>query len=103
MVTFAWLLSDPEVPISSMVVVLLGARLLALKVIVTLTLPFGGGVTGLAEAVPDTPLGNLLTLSSTGERDECPLTALFGRTTSASLCVCFRKLPATIFPEPIFD
>jgi hypothetical protein len=50
-----------------MVVEPLGARLLALNVIVTLTLPFGGGVTGLAEAVPDTPLGNSLTLSSTGE------------------------------------
>jgi|SRR5580658_9815809 hypothetical protein len=50
-----------------MVVVPLGARLLALNVMVTLTLPFAGGVTGLAEAVADTPLGNSLTLSSTGE------------------------------------
>lgn len=66
-VTFAEWLSEPEVPISSIVVVPLGARLLALNVIVTVALPFAGGVTGLAVAVPDTPLGNSLTLSSTGE------------------------------------
>jgi len=59
--------SDPEVPISSMVVVPVGARLEALQVMVTFTLPFAGGVTGLAEAVADTPLGNSFTLKSTDE------------------------------------
>jgi len=59
--------SDPEVPISSMVVVPVGARLEALHVIVTFTLPFAGGVTGLADAVADTPLGNSFTLKSTAE------------------------------------
>jgi hypothetical protein len=59
--------SDPEVPISSMVVVPVGARLEALHVMVTFTLPFAGGVTGLAEAVADTPLGNSFTLKSTAE------------------------------------
>lgn len=59
--------SDPEVPISSMVVVPVGARLVALHVMVTLTLPFAGGVTGLAEAVADTPLGNSFTLNVTAE------------------------------------
>ena len=60
-------MSDPEVPISSMVVVPVGARLEALQVMVTFTLPFAGGVTGLAEAVADTPLGNSFTLKSTDE------------------------------------
>lgn len=60
-------MSDPEVPISSMVVVPVGARLEALQVTVTVVLPFAGGVTGLAEAVADTPLGNSLTLSVTAE------------------------------------
>jgi hypothetical protein len=50
-----------------MVVVPVGARLEALQVIVTFTLPFAGGVTGLAEAVADTPLGNSFTLKSTDE------------------------------------
>ena len=59
--------SDPEVPISSMVVVPVGARLEALHVRVTVVLPFAGGVTGLAEAVADTPLGNSFTLRSTAE------------------------------------
>jgi hypothetical protein len=59
--------SDPEVPISSMVVVPVGARLEALHVMVTVVLPFAGGVTGLAEAVADTPLGNSFTLRSTAE------------------------------------
>jgi hypothetical protein len=59
--------SDPEVPISSMVVVPVGARLEALQVRVTVVLPFAGGVTGLAEAVADTPLGNSFTLRSTAE------------------------------------
>lgn len=60
-------MSDPEVPIISMVVVPVGARLEALHVMVTFTLPFAGGVTGLAEAVADTPLGNSFTLKSTAE------------------------------------
>ena len=59
--------SDPEVPISSMVVVPVGARLVALHVMVTFTVPFVGGVTGLAEAVADTPLGNSFTLNVTAE------------------------------------
>jgi hypothetical protein len=67
MVTGVWLVSEPEVPINSMVVVPVGARLEALHVIVTFTLPFAGGVTGFADAVADTPLGNSLTLSETGE------------------------------------
>jgi hypothetical protein len=44
-----------------------GARREALNVIVTLVLPFAGGVTGFAVAVADTPLGNAFTLSSTEE------------------------------------
>lgn len=66
-VTGVLLLSDPEVPISSMVVVPVGARLEALQVMVTVALPLAGGVTGLAEAVADTPLGNSFTLKSTAE------------------------------------
>ena len=66
-VTGVSLVSDPEVPISSMVVVPVGARLVALHVMVTFTLPFAGGVTGLAEAVADTPLGNSFTLRVTAE------------------------------------
>ena len=69
--------SDPEVPINSMVVVPVDARLEALHVMVTFTLPFGGGVTGLEDAVADTPLGNLLTLSSTAELN--PLTLVIVR------------------------
>lgn len=61
------MVSDPEVPISSMVVVPVGARLVAVHVMVTFTLPFAGGVTGLAEAVADTPLGNSFTLNVTAE------------------------------------
>jgi hypothetical protein len=67
MVTGVSLVSDPDVPISSMVVVPVGARLLALHVMVTFTLPFAGGVTGLAEAVADTSVGNSFTLKSTAE------------------------------------
>jgi hypothetical protein len=67
MVTGVSFVSDPEVPISSMVVVPVGARLLALHVMVTFTLPFAGGVTGLAEAVADTSVGNPLTLNETAE------------------------------------
>jgi sorbitol-specific phosphotransferase system component IIBC len=66
-VTGMLLLSEPEVPISSMVVVPVGARREALQVMVTVVLPFAGGVTGLPEAVADTPLGNSLTLKSTAE------------------------------------
>ena len=65
--TGVWFVSDPEVPINSMVVVPVGARLEALHVMVTFTLPFAGGVTGLDEAVADTPLGNSFTLNSTEE------------------------------------
>jgi hypothetical protein len=67
MVTGVSFVSDPDVPISSMVVVPVGARLEALHVIVTFTLLFAGGVTGLADAVADTPLGNSFTLKSTAE------------------------------------
>jgi hypothetical protein len=67
MVTGISFVSDPEVPISSMVVVPVGARREALHVMVTFTLPFAGGVTGLAEAVADTPLGNSFTLNVTAE------------------------------------
>jgi hypothetical protein len=66
-VTGIWFVSDPEVPISSMVVVPVGARLEAVQVMVTFTLPFAGGVTGLDEAVADTPLGNSFTLKFTAE------------------------------------
>jgi hypothetical protein len=66
-VTGVSFVSDPEVPISSMVVVPVGALLVALQVIVTFELPFAGGVTGLAEAVADTPLGNSFTLKLTAE------------------------------------
>lgn len=60
-------MSDPEVPISSMVVVPVGARLVALHVMVTFTLPFAGGVTGLDEAVAETSVGNSFTLNVTAE------------------------------------
>ena len=66
-VTGMLLLSEPEVPISSMVVVPVGARREALQTIVTVALPLAGGVTGLAEAVADTPLGNSFTLKLTAE------------------------------------
>jgi hypothetical protein len=59
--------SDPEVPISSMVVFPVGARLEALQVMVTFALPFAGGVTGLAEAVAETSVGNSFTLRVTAE------------------------------------
>ena len=61
------MLSEPEVPISSMVVVPLGARREALQVMVMVALPLAGGVTGFSVAVADTPLGNLFTLNSTAE------------------------------------
>jgi sorbitol-specific phosphotransferase system component IIBC len=66
-VTGVLLLSEPEVPISSIVVVPVGARRDALQVMVTVVLPLAGGVTGLAEAVAETPLGNSLTLKLTAE------------------------------------
>jgi hypothetical protein len=50
-----------------MVVVPVGARLVALHVMVTVVLPFAGGVTGLAEAVADTSVGNSFTLNVTAE------------------------------------
>jgi hypothetical protein len=67
MVTGISFVSDPEVPISSMVVVPVGARLVALHVMVTFTLPFAGGVTGLDEAVAETSVGNSFTLNVTAE------------------------------------
>jgi hypothetical protein len=66
-VTGISLVSDPEVPINSMVVVPVGALLLALQTIVTVVLPLAGGVTGLAEAVAETSVGNSFTLNSTEE------------------------------------
>jgi hypothetical protein len=59
--------SDPEVPINSMVVVPVGARRVALHVMVTFTLPLAGGVTGLDEAVAETSVGNSFTLNVTAE------------------------------------
>lgn len=59
--------SEPEVPINSIVVVPVGALREALHLIVTFTLPFAGGVTGLADAVAETPLGNSFTLNVTEE------------------------------------
>ena len=64
-VTGISLVSDPEVPISSMVSVSSVARREALHVMVTVALPFAGTVTGFADAVAETPLGNPLTLNST--------------------------------------
>lgn len=59
------LLSEPEVPISSIVVVPVGARREALQSMVTFTLPLAGTDTGLDDAVAETPLGNSFTLRST--------------------------------------
>jgi hypothetical protein len=59
------LVSEPEVPISSMVVVPVGARRDALQSIVTVAVPLAGTDTGFADAVAETPLGNSLTLKST--------------------------------------
>ena len=58
---------EPEVPVTSMVVVPRGALRLALQSIVTVTLPLAGTVIGLAEAVAETPLGNAVTPRSTDE------------------------------------
>ena len=65
---------DPDVPISSIVVVPRVARRVALHLIVTFAVPFAGTVTGSADAVADTPLGNSLTPSVTAESN--PLTLL---------------------------
>ena len=59
------MLSEPDVPISSMVVVPVGARREALQSMVTVALPLAGTDTGLEEAVAETPLGNSFTLKST--------------------------------------
>jgi hypothetical protein len=64
-VTGMLLSSDPEVPISCMVVVPVGARREALQSMVTFALPLAGTDTGLDEAVAETPLGNSFTLNST--------------------------------------
>jgi hypothetical protein len=64
-VTGISLLIEPEVPISSMVVVPVGARREALQVMVAVALPLAGTDTGLVEAVAETPLGNSFTLRST--------------------------------------
>jgi hypothetical protein len=50
-----------------MVVVPVGARLVALQTSVTFVLPFAGGVTGLDDAVADTSVGNSFTLNVTAE------------------------------------
>jgi len=77
------LLSEPEVPTSSMVVVPLGARREALQVMVMVALPLAGGVTGFCVAVADTPLGNPLTLNSTAELN--PLTLVTVRVVDTCL------------------
>ena len=64
-----------------MVVVPVGALREALNVIVTLMLPFAGGVTGFAVAVADMPLGNSFTLNSTAELK--PLTLVMVRVSDA--------------------
>jgi len=64
-VTGIWFESDPDVPISSMVVVPVGARREAVHVMVAVAVPFAGTVIGLDEAVAETPLGNSFTLKVT--------------------------------------
>lgn len=59
------MVSEPEVPISSMVVVPVGARREAVQSMVTVALPLAGTDTGFLEAVAETPLGNSLTLKLT--------------------------------------
>jgi len=56
---------DPEVPVSWIMVVPVGARREALQVMVAVALPFAGTETGLDDAVAETPLGNSFTLRST--------------------------------------
>lgn len=56
---------DPEVPISSMVVVPVGACLVALHVMVAVAVPFFGTLTGLDDAVAETSVGNSFTLNVT--------------------------------------
>jgi hypothetical protein len=64
-VTGVLLLSEPDVPINSMVVVPVGARREALQSMITVAVPLAGTDTGLEDAVAETPLGNSFTLSST--------------------------------------
>lgn len=54
----------------------MGARRVALHVMVTFTLPFAGTVTGFDDAVAETPLGNPLTLSSTEPLNELTLVSV---------------------------
>ena len=61
---------DPTVPISSMDVVPVLAFLEAVHVIVTFVLLLAFTLTGSADAVAETPLGNSLTLRSTDTLDE---------------------------------
>jgi hypothetical protein len=75
-VTGVWFVSDPEVPINSIVEVPVGARLVAVHVMVTFTLPFAGGVTGLAEAVADTSVGNPFTLVTVAVVFTLPLSSI---------------------------
>ena len=77
---------DPDVPISSIVVVPRDALLVALHRIVTFEVPFAGGVAGSAEAVADTPLGNSFTPSVTAAWN--PLTLV---TVSVVLVVPFSS------------
>lgn len=56
---------DPDVPMSWIVVVPVGARREADHVMVAVALPLAGTDTGLEEAVAETPLGNSFTLNST--------------------------------------
>jgi hypothetical protein len=58
---------DPEVPVIVTVAVPTVALAEAVNVRVEFVLPFAGGVTGLAEAVADTSVGNPLTLKLTAE------------------------------------
>lgn len=56
---------EPDVPMSSIVVVPVGARREADHVMVAVALPFAGTDTGFEEAVAETPLGNSFTLNVT--------------------------------------
>ncbi len=58
MVTGIFFVSEPEVPIRSMVLAPVGAWREALHEMVTFVEPLAGTVTGFAEAVAETPLGN---------------------------------------------
>ena len=63
----------PDVPVSSTVVVPLGALRAAVHEMVTFTLPLAGTVTGLAEGVAETPLGSLPMLNETDESNPSTL------------------------------